>query len=114
MTNETTLTESELDALISAYLDCKAIARNTGITHHDMSPLTAAVDKILADRMDQVSAMEAEWGVRYGDFPDQISRRRSEDVVRREMALCRKHSVDAVPVRREVTAWREADGLEAS
>jgi hypothetical protein len=56
-----------------------------------------------------LGSMEAEWGVRYADFPDEISRRRGADVVRREMALCRKHGVDAASVRRDVTAWREEE-----
>lgn len=48
--NEDILTDDEQDALISAYLDCKAIARNTGVTHHDMTPLVEAVEKILIGR----------------------------------------------------------------
>ena len=47
---DTVLTDDERDALISAYLDCKAIARNTGLTHHDMTPLVEAVEKILIGR----------------------------------------------------------------
>lgn len=48
--NEDILTDDERDALISAYLDCKAIARNTGLTHHDMTPLVEAVEKIVTGR----------------------------------------------------------------
>lgn len=66
-------------------------------------------DSATANQSALLDAMTTEWGVRYADFPDEISRRRGEDVVQREMTLCRKHGVDATPVRREVTPWREAE-----